>query len=67
MTGAAGLALLHLRHVMANAMGAANKNCTVTVTTFKERCMGWMTETGIKGLKGDIFYILMTLLAIALD
>lgn len=29
--------------------------------------MGWMTKTSTKCLKGDVFDILMTLLAIALD
>ena len=67
MTSAAGLAFLHLWHAETHAVGSSDEYRAVTVTAFKERSMGLVTETGIKCLKSNVFDIRMTLLAITLD
>ena len=70
MTGAAGFPLLHLSHGVDFALGASGENLVVTIIALVNTDMECVAEfdfTGIRKVKGHIFYTVMTFVAAAGD
>lgn len=67
VAGSARLALLHIRHGKAGCSGSSGIHSAMTIITLEQLEMGAMAESGVKSLKGDVFYILVAFLTIVFD